>query len=147
MDTVLPNSTTSLGSYAGYTLPHEANQVQVVGPGGPAESRGLMVFYPFGATLASSDTTVKDSIVSTDSIRFMFNVVRRNTGVTGVRLAVHAMPIVTDSTATFASTAAYFADSTLIGAVTGPDTPVSYTHPTLPARRPSGIFGVDAASK
>jgi hypothetical protein len=122
LDTLLPNSTKPLGSYAGYRLPHEADEIQVVGPGGPAESRGLLVFYRFGSTLSTSDTTVKDSIAETDSIQFTFNIVRRNTNVTGLMLGLHAIPIVTDSTATFASTAPYFADSTLIATLTVPDT-------------------------
>jgi hypothetical protein len=120
VDTLLPNSTTPLGSYDGYRLPHESDQMQVVGPGGPAESRALIVFYRFGNVLSTSDTTVKDSIFRTDSIRFALNVVGR-TDVAGLTLALHAIPIVTDSTATFASTAPYFADSTLIATLPLPD--------------------------
>ena len=122
VDTLLPNSTTPLGSYDGYRLPHEAAQVQVVGPGGPVESRALLVFYAFGTTLSSSDTTIKDSILETDSIRFVFNVLRRTTAATGLTLALHAVPTGTDSTATFASTAPYFADSTLVATLPLPDT-------------------------
>ncbi len=131
VDTLLPNTAKPLGSFDGYQLPNEAAEMQVVGPGGPAESRALMVFGRFGATLASSDTTIKDSVIHTDSIQFTFNVVRRNTNVTGLTLALNAIPIVTDSTATFTSTAPYFADSTLIALLTVPDTltsgPVSVT--------------------
>jgi hypothetical protein len=121
LDTLLPNSAEPLGSFDGYRLPHEADQMQVVGPGGPAESRALVVFYPFGKTLSTSDTTVRDTIAETDSIRFTFNVVRRNTNVSGVRVALHAIPRVTDSTATFTSTAPYFMDSTLIATFSVPD--------------------------
>lgn len=122
LDTLLPNAAKPLGSFEGYRLPHEADEMQVVGPGGPAESRALMVFFRFGGALQTNDTTVKDSIVATDSIRFTFNVVRRNANASGLTLALHAIPVVTDSAATFASTAPYFADSTLIATATVPDT-------------------------
>lgn len=122
LDTLLANSATPLGSFEGYQLRHLSEEMQVVGPAGPAESRALIVFNRFGGTLAISDTTVKDSIIQTDSLKFLFNIVRRNTNVTGLTLALHAIPIVTDSTATFASTAPYFADSTLIATLTVPDT-------------------------
>jgi hypothetical protein len=105
--------------------------MQVVGPGSPVEARALMVFFRFTGDYAGGDTSVKDTIRQTDSLRFTFNVVRRNRNTSGVTLALHEIPIVTDSAKTFADMDPYFQDSTLITTVQVPDSlvygPVSVT--------------------
>ncbi|MBI2074004.1 MAG: hypothetical protein HYT81_13395 [Gemmatimonadetes bacterium] len=125
-DTVL-TGVEPVGSYSGYLLPHEAYQVQVVGPGGPAESRSLLVFIPFAATYPGSDTTVKDSILQTDSLRVKLNIVRRNAGVSGLTLALHEIPITVDSATTFGDMTPYFQDSTLVATLPVPDSLVKDT--------------------
>jgi hypothetical protein len=125
------NSVAPEGSYAGYVLPHEAMQMQVVGPGSPVQARALMVFFRFAGNYAGGDTSVRDTIRQTDSLRFTFNIVRRNTNVSGVTFALHEIPIVTDSAKTYADMDPYFQDSTLITTVQVPDSlvygPVSVT--------------------
>lgn len=120
-DTGYLNSVVPQGSYAGYVLPHEAAQMPVVGPGSPVEARALMVFFRFTGNYAGGDTSVKDTIRQTDSLRFTFNILRRNTNVSGVTLALHEIPIVTDTAKTFADMDPYFQDSTLIGTLVVPD--------------------------
>ncbi len=130
-DTILTGSVEPVGSYDGYLLPHEALEMQVVGPGGPVESRALMVFYRFTGNYTGGDTSVQDTIRQTDSLRFTFNIVRRNVGTSGVTLALHEIPIVTDSTKSYADMDPYFQDSTLITTLQVPDSlvngPVSVT--------------------
>ncbi len=130
-DTVLAGSVQPEGSYAGYVLPHDALEMQVVGGGGSAESHALMVFFRFTGNYIGGDATVRDTIRQTDSLRFTFNILRRNTNVSGVTLALHEIPIVTDSAKTYADMAPYFQDSTLIATLQIPDTvvngPVSVT--------------------
>jgi hypothetical protein len=125
------NSVVPQGSYSGYVLPHEAAEMQVVGPGSPAQARALMVFFRFTGNYTGGDTAVRDTIRQTDSLRFTFNIVRRNIGVSGVTLALHEIPIVTDSSRTYADMDPYFQDSTLITTVQVPDSltygPVSVT--------------------
>ncbi len=116
-----------VGSFSGYVLPHEAKEMQVVGPGGPAEARALLVFVPFAAKYAGGDTTVKDSIMQTDSLRVRLNIVRRNTGVSGVTLALHEIPITVDSATTYGDMDPYFQDSTLVATLTIPDSLVKDT--------------------
>jgi len=130
-DTGYLNSVAPQGSYTGYVLPHEAAQMQVVGPGSPVQARALMVFFRFAGNYVGGDTSVKDTILQTDSLRFTFNIVRRNANVTGVALALHEIPLDTDSSRTFADMDPYFQDSTLVATVQVPDTlvqgPVSVT--------------------
>lgn len=125
------NSVVPQGSYAGYVLPHEAEQMQVVGPGSPVQARALMVFFRFSGSYAGGDTSVRDTIRQTDSLRFTFNIVRRNRNVSGVTLALHEIPIATDSANAYADMDPYFQDSTLITTVQVPDSlvygPVSVT--------------------
>src|SRR5574341_666409 len=116
-----------VGSYSGYVLPHEARQMQIVGPGGPAESRALLVFIPFNANYAGGDTTVKDSILQTDSLRVRLNIVRRNAGVSGLTLALHEIPITVDSATTYGDMTPYFQDSTLVATLPVPDSLVKDT--------------------
>lgn len=116
-----------VGSFNGYLLPHEARQVQVIGPGGPAESRALLVFVPFSATLTDADTTAKDSILQTDSLRVRLSVTRRNAGVTGVTLALHEIPITVDSATTYADMIPFFQDSTQVATLVLPDSLVKDT--------------------
>lgn len=120
-DTGYVNSVVPQGSYSGYVLPHEAAQMQVVGPGAPVEARALMVFLRFTGYYGGGDTTVQDTIRQTDSLQFTFNVVRRNTTVSGVTLALHEIPIITDSSKTYADMDPYFQDSTLITMLQVPD--------------------------
>jgi len=127
-----------VGSFSGYLLPHEARQMQVVGPGGPAESRALLVSIPMNAKYAGGDTTVKDSIIQTDSLQVRLNIVRRNTGVSGVTLAFHEIPLMPDSATTYADMAPYFQDSTLLATLQIPDSlvtdTVSVTFPAVALR-------------
>lgn len=116
-----------VGSFSGYLLPHEAREVQVVGPGGPAEARGLLVFVPFSARYAGGDTTVRDTIRQTDSLQVRLNIVRRNTNVSGLTIALHEIPITVDSSTTFAAIEPYFQDSTLLSALQVPDSTVKDT--------------------
>ena len=116
-----------VGSYSGYLLPHEARQVQVVGPGGPAEAQAMIVFVPFNAKYAGGDTTVKDSIIRTDSLRVRLHIVRRNAGVSGVTLALHEIPITVDSATTYGDMTPYFQDSTLVATLPVPDSLVMDT--------------------
>jgi hypothetical protein len=120
-DTVLAGSVEPVGSYRGYRLAHEATQVQIVGPGGPTESRAIIAFLTFSSRLSGTDTTVKDTIRQTDSIRFTFNVLRRNTDAKGVVLAIHRMPLNIDSATTYDGLSPYFDDSTLITTFSIPD--------------------------
>lgn len=130
-DTGYLNSVVPQGSFSGYVLPHEAAQMQVVGPGSAVQARALMVFFRFGDHYAGRDTSVKDTILQTDSLRFTFNLIRRNTTATGVTLALHEIPLGTDSSKTYADMDPYFQDSTLVATVQVPDTlvqgPVSVT--------------------
>jgi hypothetical protein len=116
-----------VGSFSGYLLPHEARQMQIVGPGGPAESRALVVFIPFNARYAGGDTTVKDSIIQTDSLRVRLNIVRRNVGVSGVTLDLYEIPINLDSATTYGDMTPYFQDSTLVATLQVPDSLVTDT--------------------
>jgi hypothetical protein len=125
LDTLLPNSVELLGSFDGYRLPYETNEMQVVGPGGPVQSHALLVFNRFSTAYTGGDTTVRNTVLQIDSLRFVFNVLRRNRGTSPVVLALHEIPIATDTSATYASTTAYFEDSTLLGTVTVPDSLVS----------------------
>lgn len=124
----------AVGSFSGYLLPHEARQMQVVGPGGPAESRALLVFIPFNARYAGGDTTVKDSIIQTDSLSVRLNIVRRNVGVSGLTLAFHEIPITLDSATTYGDMSPFFQDSTLVATLSVPDSLVKDTvRATFPA--------------
>ncbi len=110
-----------MGSYRGYRLAHESGEVQIVGPGGPAESRAVIAFLVFSSRLSGTDTAVKDTIRQTDSIQFTFNILRRNTGVNGVVLALHRMPLNIDTVTSYDAIAPYFDDSTLITTFAVPD--------------------------
>lgn len=132
-----------VGSFSGYLLPHEAREMQVVGPGGPGETRGLLVFAPFATTFAG-DTTVQDTIRLTDSLRLQLNIVRRTAGVSGLTIALHEIPITVDSTTTFAGIEPYFQDSTLIATFQVPD---SLRRDTVTATFPASAlrhFGPDS---
>ncbi len=124
-DTGYLRSVDPVGSYDGYLLPHEASQMQVVGPGAPVPARALMVFFRFSGNYLGGDATVRDTIRQTDSLRFTFNIVRRNTNVSGVTLALHEIPIVTDSAKTYADMDPYFQDSTLVATLQVPDSLVT----------------------
>ena len=116
-----------IGSYSGYLLPQEANETQIVGPGGPVEARALLVFVPFSAKYAGGDTTVKDSILQLDSLRLRLHIVRRTAGVSGMTLAFHEIPIALDSATTYGDMTPYFQDSTLLATLSVPDTLVKDT--------------------
>ncbi|HLB36240.1 MAG TPA: hypothetical protein VJL31_06700 [Gemmatimonadales bacterium] len=116
-----------VGSYTGYLLPHEARQMQVVGPGGPTESRALLVSISMNARYAGGDTTVRDSIIQTDSLSVRLNIVRRNAGVSGVTLAFHEIPLTPDSATTYGDMTPYFQDSTLVATLQVPDSLVKDT--------------------
>lgn len=126
-DTLLPSGVLPVGSFSGYVLSHEAAEVQVVGPAVPGESHPLLVFNPFATLYAGTDTSVQDTVRQTDSLQFTFNIVRRNTSVTGLTIAIHEIPIAVDSTATYAGLAPYFEDSTLITSFQIPDSLVKGT--------------------
>ena len=125
-----------VGSFSGYLLPHEARQMQVVGPGGPVESRGLLRFVPFTAKY-TGDTTVKDSIIQTDSLQVRLNIVRRTPGVSGLTIALHEIPITVDSSTTYSDIAPYFHDSTLVSVVQVPD---SLVQDTVTSTFPAGAL-------
>lgn len=133
-DTILPNSVEPVGSYDGYTLPHEAREIQIVGPGGPAESRALFEFAAFTAAYSGSDTSVKNTILQTDSVRITLHLSRRTSGSRGVVLAVHEIPGHLDSTTSYDQVAPYFEDSTLVTTLAVPD---SLTQGTLSATAPA----------
>jgi hypothetical protein len=120
-DTVLGGSVAPEGSFTGYVLPHEASEVQAVGGTGAPQSNVLLVFAQFGTAYLGSDNSVLDTIRSTDSLRFVFSMTRRNNQAAGLTLALHEIPATTDSTATYAGMAPYFDDSTLITTVAVPD--------------------------
>lgn len=132
-DTVLTNVITADSFYLGYRLAHEATQLQIAGPGGDVESRALIVFRRFSENYSGTDTSVSRTIQQTDSFQVTLTVLRRNAGVSGVVVTLHRIPVNVDTTATFASMEPYFADSTLIGTTTMPDTfrtgPVSISVP------------------
>lgn len=120
-DTILANSVEPVGSYGGYKLPHEAREIQIVGPGGPAEARALIEFNAFSETYSGADTSVKNTILQTDSIRITVHIARRTPGSRGIVLALHEIPFHLDSTATYAALAPYFDDSTLVATLAVPD--------------------------
>lgn len=116
-----------VGSFSGYRLPHEAEEAQIVGPGGPVEARALLVFVPFSARYAGGDTTVKDSILQLDSLRVRLTIARRTAGVSGVTLALHEIPLALDSATTYGDMVPYFQDGTLLATLPVPDTLVKDT--------------------
>lgn len=143
-DTLLTGSVEPVGSYGGYLLPHEARQMQVVGPGGPAESRALLVFSSFSAEYSGADTTVKDSIIQRDSLRVTLSIVRRNANVSGLVLALHEIPITVDSATSYGDMTSFFQDSTLVATLPVPD---SLVKDTVAATFPAGAlrhFGPDS---
>jgi hypothetical protein len=133
---VLANSVEPVGSYSGYKLPHEAAEIQVVGPGGPAEARALIEFNAFSATYSGADTSVKNTILQTDSIQVTLRISRRSAGNRGVVLALHEIPFHLDSTTTYEEVAPYFDDSTLVATLPVPDSLASgLVSVTAPASR------------
>ena len=143
-DTGYVRSVDPVGSYSGYLLPHEATQMQVVGPGGPAEALALIRFSAFSTIYSGADTSVKDSIIQTDSLRVMLNIVRRNTNVSGLVLALHEIPVTLDSATTYEDMTPYFHDSTLVATLPVPD---SLVKDTVTATFPAGAlrhFGPDS---
>lgn len=129
-DTILNNVILSDSFFEGYKLAHEATELQISSPGGSsgdAESRALIVFFPFSVIYTGSDTTVGDTIRQTDSIRVSVLVTRRNTDASGAMLVLHRIPLTVDSATTFADMEPYFADSMMIGSAAIPDTLVNGT--------------------
>lgn len=136
-DTILTNVIFADSFFVGYRLAHEATQLQIAGPGGDVESRGLIVFRGFTETYSGADTTVSRTIQQTDSFRVTFTVLRRNAGVSGVALALYRIPLTVDSTATFASMEPYFDDSMLVGTASIPD---SFTIGSFDVTVPAAAF-------
>jgi hypothetical protein len=135
-DTVLSSVITADSSYQGYRFAHLAYRMQVAGPGGAGESRGLVSFFRFTAAYAGRDSTPTRTPIATDSFRLSFNLARRGPG-TGLALLVYRLDGLPDSATTWDGVTPFFADTALVGSIPIPDT---LQHGEFSAAFPASAF-------
>ena len=131
VDSVLLDNVLGDSGFGGYVQRSEATSRQVYRDStdaGEAGSRAVIVFQAFSDSLlvAAGDTT-RGAVLGTDSFTIVVPVRGRNPAFTGLEIAVHRIPIGTDTAATFADLDPYFADSTLLAVIAIPDTLLSDT--------------------
>ncbi len=116
-DTVLTGIIRGDSTFRGYFSAQGGTEVQVAGPAGAAQTRGLLRFYAFPGRyqIFAGDTTTTD-IVQVDSLRLNLAVRGRAGG--DITLAVYRLPRTIDTLATYASVGPYFDDSLKIAELT-----------------------------
>jgi hypothetical protein len=119
-DTVLVDAIVAESSFVGYRFAHVASRLQVAGPDGSAEARGLIEFAPFAATYTGTDASVSDTIIATDSLQIELTLVRRSAD-SSLGIAVYRLGVLPDSATSWESVAPFFADTTIVGTIPVPD--------------------------
>ena len=135
-DTILSNVIAADSSFVGYRFATHAYRMQVAGSGGPVESRGLVTFTRFFDTYGGSDSSASRTILTTDSFRLSFNLVRRSPA-PGLALLVYRVGIRPDTATTWDDVAPFFDDTALVGSIPIDDT---LQTGTVAAAFPAGAF-------
>ena len=128
IDTVLTDVIALDTSFFGYLVAHEAAGMQVIA--GPAESRGVLRFGAF-SDLVPLDSTQTAPVAELDSFQIALSMAARTPGTTGLSVTLHRLPVSVDSLISYASIAPFFDDSTVIGAISVPDTATADTISTI----------------
>jgi hypothetical protein len=131
VDSLLLDNVLSDSAFSGYVQPYDATSLQVYRDsteGGETASRAVVVFGSFSDSLliASVDTT-RGAVLGTVSFVVELPVRRRNPAYTGLEVALHRIPVDTDSSTTFVDLDPYFTASTLLAVVPIPDSLTSDT--------------------
>ena len=111
-------------AFRGYVLPLEAVELQLVGPGGVPESRGVIRFLRFSDSIVlnPTDTTVTVPVQQVDRFQLDVELTRRKSDVDSIELVVHRLPASVDSLSSYQDLDPHFADSTVIATLAIPDT-------------------------
>jgi hypothetical protein len=125
VDSVLLDNILSDSAFRGYVRSWEATSLQTYrdsSAGGDAGSRVVYRFAAFSDSLliAASDTTL-GQVLGTDSFVVELPIVARHTEQTGLELVFHRVPAAVDSTVGYGDLDSSFADSTIIGVLSVPD--------------------------
>ncbi len=109
-------------SFVGYVQPHQAPGLLVSNGLRGFEERGLVRFLTRAESLSVRDTLRADTI---DSVALNFNLVARDTNLTGIQVLVYRIPRFLDSTTTFANTTPAFVPESLLATISVPDSLIS----------------------
>ncbi len=109
-------------SFVGYVQPHQAPGLLVSNGLRGFEERGLVRFLTRAESLSVRDTLRAYTI---DSVALNFNLVARDTNLTGIQVLVYRIPRFLDSTTTFANTTPAFVPESLLATISVPDSLIS----------------------
>lgn len=144
VDTVLTDVIVEDSTFRGYVQANRAAAMHLV-TDSVKRSVGVTRFFQFSDSLTVADAE-RGPVIAVDSFRLTTVVRRRSPLDSGLTVAVHRIPRLTDSTWTFADIAPYLDDSTLVGAAAVPDSAGDTLRVVLPGAGFPDVLTTDSGT-